>query len=171
MPAPQAFAARIATDAIQACLNTGVWPSVVLAQAIEESGSGGSKLAAYNNLFGHMASATWFGQRIQLVPNGKFWRVYSSIAACISAHISILKRPRYFMAGVTQAKTPEAQAAALQSAGYNEGPDRAQYAAKLITIIRQLDLKQYDAMMENLERKKNSGQTYQQLGPIKKLSV
>lgn len=94
MPTPQNFATRIAPDVIYNCINTGVFPSVVIAQAILESGSGTSKQAQnMNNLFGHAASALWTGKKARTVPNGHFWRVYDSVSQCIAAHINILKKP------------------------------------------------------------------------------
>lgn len=167
MPTPAGFAASIATDAINTCVNTGVFPSVVIGQAIEESGSGSSKLAQlYKNLFGHTASSTWLGKKAQTVPGGKFWRVYDSIEQAIAAHVSILRHPIYRMAGVITAKTPYEQALALQKAGYNTGPDRAQYALKLTKIITGLNLQQYDDMMIKLERKKNNGLAYHEMDPL-----
>ncbi|MGZ3983425.1 MAG: glycoside hydrolase family 73 protein [Mucilaginibacter sp.] len=151
MPAPQAFAQTIAADAVHSCVNTGVFPSVVIAQAIEESGSGSSKLAKYNNLFGHKAGRTWLGRKIQMVAGGSFWRVYDSIAQAITAHTRILKNK----AGVIKASTPFAQALALQKAGYNTGPDREQYAQKLARIIKSYNLQQYDTQLINIEKSIN----------------
>jgi flagellum-specific peptidoglycan hydrolase FlgJ len=164
MPTRQAFIIKVAGDAVPACVNTGIWPSVVISQAIQESDSGTSKLAAFNNIFGHMASATWFGQTVQLVTGGKLWRSYASMIDAIKAHINILHHPKYIAAGVISAKTPFSQAAALQKAGYDAGPDRAQYAGILAGIIKQYNLQQYDDAMEAIERKKNaSGLAFHQL--------
>lgn len=157
MPAPQVFAQQIAGDVIANCVNTGIFPSVVIAQGIEESASGTSKQAQFfHNLFGHMASALWPGKSGRTVPNGKLWRVYDSVAQCIGAHINILKKPAYRLAGVITAKTPFAQALALQNAGYNKGKDRAQYAAKLNKIITGLGLQKYDQQLFAIERRQNT---------------
>ncbi|QKJ28426.1 glucosaminidase domain-containing protein [Mucilaginibacter mali] len=153
---PQQFAQSIAPTVIADCLNTGVFPSVVIAQGIQESGSGSSPLATrFKNLFGHMASATWKGLTAQLVPGGKEWRVYNSIADSIAAHIQVLKQTKYRLAGAFAAKTPADQAQALQNAGYNKGADRDQYAAKLTRIIKLYGLEKYDAQMIAMERQKN----------------
>lgn len=167
MPAPAAFALSIAPDVITNCVNTGIFPSVVIAQAIEESGSGTSKLAGYNNLFGHAASSSWLGKVIQTVKGGRFWRVYDSIAQCVAAHIRILKKPLYLVHGILTAKTPYAQALALQHAGYNTGPDREQYALKLAKIIKGLGLEQYDKQLIAIERKKNkNGLAFHEQSPV-----
>lgn len=151
------FIAQIAPAAVQDCVNTGVFPSLVIAQAIEESGAGSSKLARlFNNLFGHMASAAWTGKKAQTKPNGRFWRVYDNVTDCITAHISVLKRPLYRLAGVFNTKTPLDQALALQKAGYNTGADRAQYAGKLYKLIKTYDLQRFDKQMQAIERSKNT---------------
>ena len=69
-----------------------------------------------NNIFGHAASALYPGKKGQTVPGGKWWRAYNSIADAIAAHIGILQRPLYKLAGVLNAKTPYSQARALQLA-------------------------------------------------------
>lgn len=165
MPAPASFAQQIAPDVIAKCLNTGVFPSVVIAQAIEESGSGTSQIAQrFNNLFGHMATANYTGKKGQTTPHGNFWRWYSTIGDCIAAHISILKKPKYQLSGVTRAKTPFEQAQALQLGGYNQGKDKDQYAAKLSHIIITANLQQYDNQLFAQERRinKNGLAYYQQ---------
>jgi len=159
------FAQRIAPDVIANCINTGVFPSVVIAQAIQESGSGTSKIAQmYNNIFGHMANANWTGKKGQTTPHGNVWRWYNSISDAISAEIVILKKPIYLAAGVVTAKNPFAQAKAIQAAGFNRGGDRAQYADKLSRIIKENNLQQYDNQMFAQERSinKNHLAYYQQ---------
>lgn len=165
------FAQQIAPTVIANCLNTGVFPSVVIAQAIEESGSGTSKIAQmFNNLFGHMANANWTGKKGQTTPHGNFWRWYSSISDCIAAHIVILKKPKYQLSGVTRAKTPFEQAQALQLGGYNTGPDKEQYAAKLAHIIKSYNLQQYDSMLFAQERRINkNGLAYYQQPALSKM--
>lgn len=154
MPSP--FAGSIAPDVISNCVNTGIFPSVVIAQAIQESGSGSSVIARrFNNLFGHIASLRWGGKVGQTLKGGKKWRWYDSIAQCVQAHVGILRRPVYKMAGVITATTPFEQALALQIGGYDTGPDRAQYADKLGRIIRQNNLQQYDQQLFAIERKMN----------------
>ncbi|MBD1364375.1 glucosaminidase domain-containing protein [Mucilaginibacter sp. ZT4R22] len=153
------FAEEIAPGVITSCLNTGVFPSLVIAQAIQESGSGQSKQAKlFTNFFGHMASKEWkdMGKAGQTVKGGRFWRIYNSVEDCITGHINILKKPLYRLKGVFKARTPFEQALAIQKAGYNTGPDRNEYALKLSKIIKGLDLQKYDREMISLERRKNT---------------
>ena len=132
---------------------TGLFPSVLLAQAALESGWGQSILAnKFNNLFGIKADKSWKGETVILptreVLNGKTvtieqpFRVYSNASDSFSDRNKFLKKnPRYTKAGVFEAKTPESQAIALQTAGYATDPG---YAAAIIKIINTYDLKRFD---------------------------
>jgi len=150
------FIGQIAPAAVTDCVNTGVFPSVLIAQAIKEGASGTSKLARmFNNLFGHIASSSWSGKVGQTVKGGKLWRWYNSWSDSIEAHVQVLRGGRYRIAGVLAAKTPFEQAIALQKAGYNAGPDKNAYAASLAQIIKQYNLQQYDNQMMAIERQRN----------------
>jgi flagellum-specific peptidoglycan hydrolase FlgJ len=145
----------IAPAAVQSCVNSGIFPSVVIGQAIWESDSGRSTLASkFNNLFGHIASSSWMGATAKL--GGKLWRAYGSVIDSIKAHIEALKKPKYWLRGIGKAKTPFEQAQIIQDAGYNTGPDRKKYAANLSAIIRQYNLQQYDEQLFAIEKKTNS---------------
>lgn len=131
------YAAKIAPQAIKACVNTGIFPSVVIAQAMLEGGNGSDyKAAHFNNPFGHMAYGNWSGKKIRRSKTGPWWRVYDSMKEAFSHHIDILKAARYKAKGVLLAKNPFEQLLAIQKGGYNAGPDRNVYAQKLSKIIR-----------------------------------
>jgi flagellum-specific peptidoglycan hydrolase FlgJ len=170
MPAPSAFAGSIASDVVRNCINTGIFPSVVIAQAIQESGSGTSALATrFNNLFGHIASLSWGGKVGQTKKGGRKWRWYDSIAQCVQAHVGILRRPAYKLAGVVSAASPFEQALALQHGGYDTGADRGQYAQKLGHIIRSLNLQSYDKQLFSIERRMNkNGLAFHEQGGLTK---
>ncbi|QKJ28427.1 glucosaminidase domain-containing protein [Mucilaginibacter mali] len=151
MAAP-AYISSIAPSAQKAVAGTGLHASVMIAQAALESGNGQSLLARkYNNHFGVKAGSGWSGGAVRLdsaeVRNGRSvmekspFRVYSSAADSFADQVKLLQGSHYRAAGVTSAATPEAEAQALQKAGYATDP---QYAAKLIAIINQYNLKQYD---------------------------
>lgn len=132
---------------------SGLFPSVLLAQAALESGYGKSELAhKFNNLFGIKATPSWTGDRVTMktreVIDGETvfvdadFRAYPSPADSLKDRNSFLKRNiRYTNAGVFKARTPEEQATALQRAGYATDPG---YAAALIRIIRQNNLTRFD---------------------------
>ncbi|RFZ84765.1 hypothetical protein DYU05_03935 [Mucilaginibacter terrenus] len=148
------FAEQIAPDVVTACVNTGVFPSVVIAQAIQESAAGQSKQARFfNNLFGHSATKSTGKQTVK---GGRFWRFYDSVSEAIQSHINLLKRPLYRLKGVTSAKSPYEQVLAIQKTGYNAGPDRDVYAKKLAAIIKAYNLERYDREMQRIEQEKNT---------------
>ena len=155
---PASYARQIGSLVVQLCANTGILPSVVIGQAIKESGSGNDyKAYVYNNPFGHMALSSWSGDGVRLSTKkgAPYWRAYPSLAEGIKAHIRNLQQGKYKLAGVALKKTPLAQLQALQTAGYNVGPDKAVYAAKINSVINNLGLQQYDNQLIAMERQMN----------------
>lgn len=144
-----------AAAAVAATAGSGIFPSVLLSQAIIESSGlvngiyvpGQSLLAKnYNNFFGIKASSQWKGKTITLqtgeVVNGKrvtvpgVFRVYDSPKDSFSDFVSFLKtNPRYTTAGVFTATTPEQQAERIAAAGYATDP---QYSAIVKSVIAQI---------------------------------
>ena len=147
------FVEKYAPIAKIASKGTGLFPSVFMAQAILESGNGNSSLATKgNNFFGIKADKSWTGPIVTMktreVINGKEVYVDAPFRAYKNPTDSFLDRvnfltsmSRYRNAGVFIAPTPEAQAKALQKAGYATDPV---YADLLIKLINQNDLKKYD---------------------------
>lgn len=129
---------------------SGLPASVVLAQAILESGWGRSRLARRNrNLFGikaHRRTAAVVYTTTEY-RGGKRQREkarfahYDSYDACLADYARLLARPRYAPAREV-AHDPFAFARALKRCGYATDP---RYAQKLATLIRRYDLTQYDA--------------------------
>lgn len=144
---------KIWKAAVEACRGKGLFPSVMIAQGILESGNGNSGLAkSYNNHFGIKAGVDWTGKVANLntkevidgdvVPEHAFFRVYDSIEAGFKDRNAFLKKnPRYTKAGVFSAKTPDEQIYSLAKAGYATDPD---YARKLKSIIRANNLTRFD---------------------------
>lgn len=158
MSATSDYIAKYSKDMVDACYNTGLFPSVMMAQGILESANGQSSLAAkYNNHFGIKAIGLWLGGKIQLDTteevSGKkvkikaYFRTYPNSFDGFVDRINFLKsNPRYAKAGVFTAKTPEAQAQALQAAGY---ATESTYAKKLIDLINTYNLKSLDSVAPN----------------------
>jgi len=151
MAAPQVFIDSIADEAVQDQLATGVLASITIAQAALESGYG--QYAKGNNLFGikgrgdagdaqHPTSEYINGRWVQVVSG---FRVYDSWSESIYDHSRfLLDNPVYARAGFFDAASRldyAGAAQALQKAGYATDP---QYAAKLIRIIEQYRLFDYD---------------------------
>jgi flagellum-specific peptidoglycan hydrolase FlgJ len=144
---------------IGAVKGTGLYPSVMMAQAILESSDkkgvpGNSSLAkVYNNHFGIKADKSWAGKKVNMktrevfdgkdVIIGDYFRVYEDALQSFKDRIQfLLKNKRYFNAGVFKSPTPEQQADALQAAGYATDPN---YAKVIKGLIANLNLKDLDA--------------------------
>jgi flagellar protein FlgJ len=147
--------------AIDSVRGTGIFPSVVLAQAVIESSdskgqAGESKLAKfYNNHFGIKGGANWKGKSVSLLtteyyggqrlPTMQLFRMYTSTVNGFIDHAMLLyQNKRYWKAGLFDATTPEEQCDALQAGGYaGENPT---YAGALKYMINSLNLKSIDAL-------------------------
>jgi flagellum-specific peptidoglycan hydrolase FlgJ len=140
---------------------TGLFPSLMMAQAILESSDkhgvpGNSTLARmHNNHFGIKADKSWLGPKVNLktrevidgsdVVIGDFFRVYEDVTQSFRDRVTFLKRhARYTKAGVFTAKSPEEQAEALQTAGYATDP---KYASILKSLILKLNLHELDKLV------------------------
>ncbi|MBR7928147.1 glycoside hydrolase family 73 protein [Aerococcaceae bacterium zg-ZUI334] len=133
----------------------GIFASVSMSQAMLESEFGQSLLSdKYYNLFGvktdeHdpdgvdlMTSEYVDNKWIEVKQR---FKVYQSWGASMEAHALLLVNgtswDKDFYAAVKNGTTPEAQAKGLQSAGYATDPG---YAQKLIDMMEEWNLKQYD---------------------------
>lgn len=100
-----------------------------------------------NNYFGIKADSRWKGQKVALSTprDGKpvsYFRVYAMPLDSMKDHTTfLLVNGRYKAHGVFAAKTREAQAEALQRAGYSESP---RYSKALIGLINAYQLKELD---------------------------
>jgi flagellum-specific peptidoglycan hydrolase FlgJ len=119
--------------------------SVIMAQAILESGWGGSRAArVYNSLFGWKASRDWRGKRGK---NGDgACRVYDSWTESYIDHArSLHKYDRYDVCfeikGKTKKQISNEWARCLQKQGYCPSKD---YSKKLISIINKYKLYEND---------------------------
>jgi flagellum-specific peptidoglycan hydrolase FlgJ len=133
---------------IKSTENTGLFPSVKMAQMIIESGWGESAPVKYaNNYFGIKADASWKGEKIELntpkdAKKKNYFRKYASASDSIKDHSTFLiGNKRYENAGVFNAKTPEDQIDAIAKAGYAESKD---YTNTIKSIINSNKLKSLD---------------------------
>lgn len=152
------FISKYAPAAVQATANTPLFPSVMLAQAILESGDGNSSLSKEaRNFFGIKADSLWltiggpyvvkstteYINGVAVKIDAKFRKYESAVASFRDRNDFLMKNKRYTNAGVFKASTPEAQAQALQNAGYATDPN---YANLLIGLINKNNLKQFDTL-------------------------
>lgn len=152
--AKQAFIKRLVPQAQRLQDIYQILPSVTIAQAILESNWGQSQLSQkYHNLFGikgtdpdntaKLSTKEYVNGSWQTI-SGRF-RVYASEAESMTDHAQLFHRGttwnpqqyQHFLA----AKEYRSAAQALQEDGYATDPD---YADKLIRVIEQYHLNQYD---------------------------
>jgi flagellum-specific peptidoglycan hydrolase FlgJ len=152
---PSDFIKKFSLSVIEATAGSNLFPSVKMAQMALESSWGSRHIA--NNYFGIKArgqkSPFWDGSAVDartsevindntLVQITDAFRAYKSVEDSIRDHSYFLRQnPRYALAGVFESPTPEAQAKALQRAGYATDP---LYAEKLISIIKTYKLETLD---------------------------
>jgi len=152
------YANKYGSVAVEASKGTTLFPSLFIAQAILESSDRNGNVAnstlakKYNNHFGVKADKSWKGKVVSLqtgeVYNGQNvvitdgFRVYDTPLDSFKDRVKFLQQnQRYAKAGVFTAKTPFAQAQALQKAGYATAPN---YAAVLSSIIKTGNLTELD---------------------------
>ncbi|MDR3126981.1 MAG: glucosaminidase domain-containing protein [Tannerellaceae bacterium] len=130
--------------------------SITLAQGIMESGAGLSELARKsNNHFGIKCHQDWKGGRVFHDDDrkGECFRKYKKVEDSFEDHSRFLERPRYLSLFKYKLTDYKKWAHGLQSCGY--ATDRT-YASKLIKIIEDYDLHQFDKgryIKQSLSRK------------------
>ena len=144
--------------AIREMERTGIPASIKLAQAILESNAGRSDLASkYNNHFGIKCHSDWTGERYykedddydpvtkQLVKS--CFRAYKNSEESFIAHSEFIRDPRkvnrYGFLFQLDKRDYVSWANGLERAGYATATD---YSEKLIRLIEDLQLNQYDQM-------------------------
>lgn len=132
-------------DAVRATSGTGIFPSVMLAQAAVESSNGTSKLAFYaNNHFGIKCHGSWTGKKTYAdddLPNECF-RAYTNVEDSFKDYIKFLKdNPRYAKNGVFEAQTPQQQISRIAAAGYASATN---YASVVGSVIKNYNLEEID---------------------------
>ena len=149
-PSQQAFIDAVAPGAIASQRAYGVPAAVTIAQAIEESDWGHSLLASQDhNLFGMKGTGpagsdslpTTEYQNGQWVSTTAPFRAYHSFAESIDDHGRLLADSGYYQRAMAVRRAPNAFASALTGV-YATDPS---YGAKLISLMQQFNLYQYDA--------------------------
>jgi flagellum-specific peptidoglycan hydrolase FlgJ len=152
-PVRSAYIDKIKDVAIASTKGSGLFASLMIAQACLESANGVSFLArVHNNHFGIKSVPAWKGATVRLptsevikgvtIQSEAVFRSYASLPDGFADRNHFLTvNPEYKAAGVFSAATPEDQAKALVKAGYATDPA---YAVKLSQLIMQFNLKQYD---------------------------
>jgi flagellum-specific peptidoglycan hydrolase FlgJ len=144
-------------DVIRSVKDTGIFPSVKMAQMIIESSGKDEKgkfgigkglaVRKARNYFGIKADKSWQGKKVQLsTPKDgtpvSLFRAYNTPLDSLRDHTRfLLKNSRYKTNGVFMAKTPEQQVQALQKSGYSES---STYGSTLLGLINAYKLKTLD---------------------------
>lgn len=148
---PEVFLAAVGPAAVASMKATRIPASFTLAQAILESGWGASKGTTLGcNLFNVKASKAWHGptfwnDTLEFIQGRNVavpaeWRKYDTWQMCINDHAKFLtENPRYQSCFLHT--DGEGFAQAVAAAGYATDP---QYAAKLIAVMRDRNLSQFD---------------------------
>jgi flagellum-specific peptidoglycan hydrolase FlgJ len=122
----------------------GIPASIILAQAILESGNGNSELARNaNNHFGVKCTKDWQGKTYTHDAENKneCFRSYPDAEASFKDHIEFLRRPRYAALFDLGSSDYKGWAKGLKKAGYATNP---KYPALLTGIIDKYNLHDYD---------------------------
>lgn len=135
--------------------------SPIIAQAILESGWGGSSLASkYNNFFGLKCGGSWKGKSVNLATKEEYtvgtltdiranFRVYDSIEAGVKGYFEFINYSRYSnLKGVTN---PEEYCRLIKADGYATS---STYVTNLMRVIRDNNLTRFDGTQENVEKEK-----------------
>lgn len=138
------------------CDNRGVNPSVVIAQAILESGYGTSKLSKYNNIFGlnnyndgYLVNAGYVLIKVPQEKNGKLYYNYEKMATfdnlmdCIKSLKKWYTRPKYIEPLREARADSTKQITAIKNCGYATD---SKYVNKIVDIIKRHNLTQYDSL-------------------------
>lgn len=167
--AQQNYIDKYCDAAVAEMYRSGVPASITLAQGLLESGAGLSEMAREgNNHFGIKCHNDWKGKTMYYDDDAKqeCFRKYASVAESYQDHSDFLRyKDRYKFLFDYEITDYKSWCYGLKSAGYATDPS---YAAKLIKIIEDYKLYEYDsAPVEQI--KKGSGKVI--LYPGKKETV
>ncbi|MCR5313477.1 MAG: glucosaminidase domain-containing protein [Bacteroidaceae bacterium] len=130
--------------AIEQMNKHGIPASITLAQALLESGAGQGELAKRsNNHFGIKCGSSWSGASVRHDDDkkGECFRKYDYVSQSYEDHSIFLKRDRYARLFKLAPDDYRGWAKGLKACGYATLPT---YAERLIKIIDDYDLHQYD---------------------------
>lgn len=133
--------------------------SPIIAQAILESGWGGSTLASkYNNFFGLKCGGSWKGKSVNMATKEEYsvgtltdiranFRVYDTIEDGVKGYFEFISYSRYAnLKGVTN---PEEYCRLIKADGYATS---STYVTNLMRVIRDNNLTRFDGTQENVEK-------------------
>ena len=165
-----AYIAHYKAIAMKEMKRTGVPASITLAQAILESNSGESNLAKkHNNHFGIKCKSDWTGAKAYQDDDAKqeCFRAYETAEVSFKDHSNFLKnRPNYVDLFLLDPVDDTAWAYGLKKAGYATAAD---YPKKLLKIIDDYELAQYNFPELENEVEEEEGVKTPSDGPVNKV--
>ena len=165
-----AYIAQYKAIAMKEMKRTGVPASITLAQAILESNSGESNLAKkHNNHFGIKCKSDWTGAKAYQDDDAKqeCFRAYETAEVSFKDHSNFLKnRPNYVDLFLLDPVDDTAWAYGLKKAGYATAAD---YPKKLLKIIDDYELAQYNFPELENEVEEEEGVKTPSDGPVNKV--
>lgn len=135
--------------------------SPIIAQAILESGWGGSSLASkYNNFFGLKCGGSWKGKSVNMATKEEYsvgtltdiranFRVFDSIEDGVKGYFEFINYSRY--ANLKGVEDPEEYVRRIKADGYATS---STYVTNLMRVIRDNNLTRFDGTQENVEKEK-----------------
>jgi mannosyl-glycoprotein endo-beta-N-acetylglucosaminidase/stage II sporulation protein P len=180
MSATNDYIQKYGQDMVDASAGAGLFPSVMMAQGILESGNGQSTLASkYNNHFGIQCLCTacpcyLYGERVNLlsseeingvnVPKMEWFRTYATPYDGFADRVKFLQEnKRYTTGGVFSATSPQEQADALKASGY---ATESNYANQLKRLISDYNLESLDSLPANSRLTTNTKINYAIVGGL-----
>lgn len=133
--------------------------SPIIAQAILESGWGGSTLASkYNNFFGLKCGGSWKGKSVNMATKEEYsvgtltdiranFRVFDSIEDGVKGYFEFINYSRY--ANLKGVEEPEEYCRRIKADGYATS---STYVTNLMRVIRDNNLTRFDGTQENVEK-------------------
>lgn len=143
----EAYIEQYRSLAIKEMKNTGIPASIILGQALLESGNGTSRLAKKaKNHFGIKCTASWKGRTFRQDDDkaNECFRRYRRVKHSYEDHSDFLQRDRYAVLFKLDPTDYKAWAEGLQKAGYATNKS---YATLLIRIIEKYQLFELDKKM------------------------
>ena len=145
--------------AVSQMKQNGIPASITMAQALLESGAGGSELARKaNNHFGIKCGSSWYGETYTHFDDGRneCFRKYSNVEDSYADHSKFLKRERYSRLFSLDKKDYQNWARGLKACGYATSPT---YADRLISIIELYELYKLDEGEKQAPKPRKQTQT------------
>lgn len=154
----QDYINKYAPIAVQEMNYYGIPASITLAQGCLESGNGNSQLAAKSNNHFGIKCHEWTGKKVYHDDdkNNECFRVYNNPEQSFEDHsLFLVNRTRYAKLFELKITDYKGWAKGLKAAGYATDP---KYPDKLIAIIEQYELYNYDNASSKSRRKQSTKQ-------------